>query len=91
MHTRCSPYEVEPVELVSVENVTYNNLAAQYANGEIILSGVADMVEVYSITGAKVLAHTGETSTIKVNVNNGIYIVKAYAGNNISTSKVVIK
>lgn len=89
----CSPYEVEPVELgTPVENVTYNNLTANYANGEIILSGIANMVEVYSITGAKVLAHTGETSSIKANLNNGIYIVKAYTSTNlIVTSKIVVK
>jgi hypothetical protein len=88
----CSPYEVEPVELTPVENITYNNLTAHYANGEIILSGNATMVEVYSITGAKVLAHTGDTSSLKVNLNNGIYIVKAYLGtNHVVTSKVVVK
>ena len=59
---------------------------------EIILSGNATMVEVYSITGAKVLAHTGDTNSLKVNLNNGIYIVKAYLGtNHVVTSKVVVK
>ena len=49
------------------------------------------MIEVYSITGAKVMSQVVENSTIKANLNNGIYVVKVYNGNNVATSKVIVK
>ncbi len=85
----CSPYDVDPV--VAVENVTYDNLAAYYANGAITIKGNAEMIEVYSITGAKVMSQVVENSTIKADLNNGIYVVKVYNGNNVATSKVIVK
>ncbi|MBR5822772.1 MAG: T9SS type A sorting domain-containing protein [Paludibacteraceae bacterium] len=85
----CSPYNVDPI--VAIENVTYDNLAAYYANGMITLSGNAEKIDVYSITGAKVLTSAIENATIKANLNNGIYIVKIYNGNNIATSKIIVK
>ena len=85
----CSPYDVDPV--VAVENVTYDKLAAYYANGVISIKGNAEMIEVYSITGAKVMSQAVESSTIKADLRNGIYVVKIYNGNNVATSKIVIK
>ena len=85
----CSPYNVDPI--VAIEDVTYNNLAAYYANGMITLSGNAEKIDVYSITGAKVLTSAIENATIKADLNNGIYIVKIYNGNNIATSKIIVK
>lgn len=85
----CSPYDVDPV--VAVENVTYNNLAAYYANGAIIIKGNAEMIEVYSITGAKVMSQVVENSSIKADLRNGIYVVKVYNGNNVATSKIIVK
>ncbi len=85
----CSPYDVEPT--VAVENVTYDKLAAYYANGIITLSGNANMIEVYSITGAKVMSQAVENSTIKANLRNGIYVVKIYNGNTVATSKIIVK
>ena len=85
----CTPYNVTPA--VAVENVVYNKLGALYTNGTIVLSGNADMIEIYSITGAKVLTSAIENATIKANLNNGIYIVKIYNGNNIATSKIIVK
>lgn len=88
----CSPYEVEPVELeTAIENINYNAFAAQYANGVITLAANTSMVEVYSITGAKVIASAVENGAIAVNLNKGIYIVKAFNGNNINTSKIIVK
>ena len=57
----------------------------------ITLSGNAEKIDVYSITGAKVLTSAIENATIKANLNNGIYIVKIYNGNNIATSKIIVK
>lgn len=85
----CSPYDVDPV--VAIENVTYNKLAAYYANGMITISGNAEMIEVYSITGAKVMSQNIENNSIKANLHNGIYVVKIYNGNNIATSKIIVK
>ena len=85
----CSPYDVDPI--VAVENVTYNKLAAYYANGVITLNGNADMIEVYSITGAKIMSQAVENNTIKADLRNGIYVVKIYNGNNIATSKIIVK
>ena len=85
----CSPYDLD--SYTAVENVQYNNLSAFYANGIISFSANADKVEIYNITGAKVFTSAVENSTVKVNLNRGIYVVKAYAGNNISTSKIIVK
>ena len=85
----CSPYDVEPA--VAVENVTYDNLAANYANGMITISGNADMIDIYSITGAKVMSQEVENNTIKAELNKGIYVVKIYNGNNVATSKIIVK
>lgn len=85
----CSPYDVDPV--VAVENITYDNLAAYYANGAITIKGDAEMIEVYSITGAKVISQVVENSTIKADLRNGIYVVKVYNGNNVATSKIIVK
>lgn len=85
----CSPYDVDAY--TNVENVTYDNIAAYYANGIITLSSNADMIEVYSITGAKVMSQVVENNSIKANLRNGIYVVKIYNGNDIATSKIIVK
>jgi hypothetical protein len=85
----CSPYDVDPV--VAVENVTYDNLAAYYANGAITIKGNAEMIEVYSITGAKVMSQKVEYNTINADLHKGIYVVKIYNGNNVATSKIIVK
>ena len=85
----CSPYDVD--SYTAVENITYNNLAAYYANGVISIDGAADRIEVYSITGAKVISQVVENSSIKANLRNGIYVVKIYNGENVATSKVIVK
>ena len=85
----CSPYDVDPV--VAVENINYNNLAAYYANGAITIKGNAEMIEVYSITGAKVMSQKVEYNTINADLHKGIYVVKIYNGNNVATSKIIVK
>lgn len=85
----CSPYEVD--SYTSVENITYNNLSATYNNGVITLSDNANKIEVYSITGAKVMSEIVEGNNVKANLNKGIYIVKAHHNNIISTSKIIVK
>lgn len=86
----CSPYDILDIE-TNTENATYDNLAANYANSMITLSGNADMIEVYSITGAKIMSQAVENNTIKADLRNGIYVVKIYNGNTIATSKIIVK
>ena len=76
---------------VAVENINYNNLAAYYANGAITIKGNAEMIEVYSITGAKVMSQKVEYNTINADLHKGIYVVKIYNGNNVATSKIIVK
>lgn len=85
----CSPYDVDPT--VATENITYDKLSAYYDNGTITIKGNAEMIEVYSITGAKVMSQVVKNSTIKTDLRNGIYVVKIYNGNNIATSKIIVK
>lgn len=85
----CSPYDVD--SYTAVENITYNNLAAYYTNGIITIQGAADMIEVYSITGAKVMSQIVENGTINADLRNGIYVVKIYNDNNVATSKIIVK
>lgn len=85
----CSPYDVD--SYTAVENITYNNLAAYYTNGAISIEGNAEKIEVYSITGAKIMSQAVENNTIKADLRNGIYVVKIYNGNNIATSKIIVK
>ncbi len=89
----CSPYDLVAGNAgTGTDNITYNNLAAYYSNGVITIEGVAaDMIEVYSITGAKVMSQVVENSTIKADLNNGIYVVKVYNGENVATSKIIVK
>ena len=79
----CSPYDID--SYTSIENITYNKLSASYTNGTITLSDNADMIEIYSITGAKIMNKIPEANNIKVNLHRGIYIIKIYNNNNIST------
>ena len=86
----CSPYDVFDIE-TNTEDLTYNSITANYADGIITLSNNADMIEVYSITGAKVMNQVVENNSIKANLRNGIYVVKIYNGNDIATSKIIVK
>ena len=49
------------------------------------------MIEIYSITGAKIINKIPEANNIKVNLHRGIYIIKIYNNNNISTCKIIVK
>jgi hypothetical protein len=85
----CSPYDLD--SYTAIENIQYNKNIVYYANGTISFSNNTNKCEIYSITGAKVLSSTVENNTLKVNLNKGIYIVKAFIDNNIITSKIIVK
>jgi hypothetical protein len=85
----CSPYDVD--SYTNVENITYNKLIATYTNGTITLSDNANKIEIYSITGAKIMSKNIEGNTLKAELNKGIYVVKIHHNNQISTSKIIVK
>lgn len=85
----CSPYDVD--SYTNVENITYNKLIATYTNGTITLSDNANKIEIYSITGAKIMSKNIEGNTLKAELNKGIYVVKIHHNNQISTNKIIVK
>ena len=78
---------------VSAPTISYDKLAAYYVDGNIILSGMVDAIEVYDLNGALVLNQNVETALMPIQLANGMYIVKMYnhATNTISTSKIMVK
>lgn len=73
--------------------ITYDNLAAYYINGNIILSGMVDAIEVYNINGALVMNQAVESAFVPAQLENGIYIVKMYnhTTKSICSSKIIVK
>ncbi|MBO5086191.1 MAG: T9SS type A sorting domain-containing protein [Paludibacteraceae bacterium] len=80
-------------ETVNNDQISYNNLSALYNNGNIILSGAVDAIEVYDISGALIMNQTIESASITTNLKNGIYIVKMYnhETNTVCTNKIIVK
>ncbi len=80
-------------ETVNNNPISNNNLSAFYNNGNIILSGIVDAIEVYDINGALIINQTIESAFIPANLKNGIYVVKMYNNktNSICTSKIIVK
>ena len=78
---------------VNNDQISYNNLSALYNNGNIILSGVVDAIEVYDISGALIMNQTIESASIATNLKNGIYIIKMYnhETNTVCTNKIIVK
>jgi hypothetical protein len=73
--------------------ISYDNLAAYYVDGNIILSGMVDAIEVYDINGALIMNQNVESAFVPAQLENGMYIVKMYNNttNTISTSKIIVK
>ena len=78
---------------VSNTPISYNNLAAFYNNGVIILSGMVDAIEVYNVNGALIINQNVESAFIPVQLEEGIYIIKLYnkITNKTSSSKFIVK
>ena len=68
--------------------VTENGLSFDIFGGQITVSDVCDSIVVYDLDG-KVVAEAHNTNTVAV--SNGIYVVKAVAGNKSINCKVTIK
>ena len=74
-----------------VEHITYNDLMSFYANDCINIIGDADYIEIYNINGQLIDSQNVTTQSIKTHLTKGIYIVKIYNNNLISTNKIIIK
>ena len=78
---------------VNYTPISYDNLAAFYTSGNIILSGMVDKIEIYDLNGTLISQQNVSSAILPINLNNGIYITKLYnyQTNTITTSKIVIK
>lgn len=75
----------------AVENITYNNSIAYYTNGYINIVGTANYFEIYNINGQLVDTKTSPSNINPTSLAQGIYIIKLYNNNQISTNKIIIK
>lgn len=78
---------------VSNTPISYDNLAAFYTSGNIILSGMVDKIEIYDIKGSLIMQKNISSAILPTNLESGIYIIKLYnyKTNTITTNKIVIK
>lgn len=85
--------EYEPVYYgqSGVESIGENSgLTADYADGELRLSAVADEVFVYNEAGALV-ANSRNCNRLALSVQAGIYIVRMIGNGGVSTEKILVK
>lgn len=73
--------------------ISYDNLAAFYSNGNIVLSGMVNKIEIYDLNGQLIDTKEIESAFYPTNLNQGIYIVKLYNNqtNNCKTSKIIVR
>lgn len=78
---------------VNYTPISYDNLAAFYMNGNIILSGMVDKIELYNINGQFIMQQEVTSAFVPVNLTPGIYIAKMYNNttNTICSSKIIVK
>lgn len=85
--------EYEPVYYgqSGVESIGGNSgLTADYADGELRLSAVADEVFVYNEAGALV-ANSRNCNRLALSVQAGMYIVRMIGNGGVSTEKIIVK
>lgn len=85
--------EYEPVYYgqSGVESIGENSgLTADYAEGELRLSAVADEVFVYNEAGALV-ANSRNCNRLALSVQAGMYIVRMIGNGGVSTEKIIVK
>jgi hypothetical protein len=90
-HLSCSVHDLD--EDVDYTPISYDNLAAFYTQGNIILSGMVDKVEVFDVNGHLIMQQDVNSAFLPVNLTTGIYIVKLYnqKTNSCCTSKIIVK
>ena len=75
----------------NVEITSDNNITVAYNNNTILFSDYVDAVEIYNTNGALIMKQNVYTNSTSVNLNKGIYIVRLFSNNKITTCKIVIK
>lgn len=78
---------------VNYTPISYDNLAAFYTKGNIIISGMVDNVEIYDINGQLVMQQKVNSAFLPCNLTTGMYIVKLYnqTTNSYCSNKIVVK
>lgn len=87
-------HSVHDIDLnVNYTPISYDNLAAFYHNGNIILSGMVDKIEIYNLNGSLISQENISSAFLPTSLNNGVYIIKLYnyKTNTITTNKIIIK
>ena len=76
-----------------IENTKGDDVNFIYNSGNLTFSTEVDFVEIYSINGTLVSQKEVNATTMSINLNNGIYIVRAidYDNNIISVNKLVVR
>ena len=76
-----------------IENTKGDDVNFIYNSGNLTFSTEVDFVEIYSINGTLVSQKEVNATTMSINLNNGIYIVRAidYNNNIISVNKLVVR
>ena len=73
------------------EIIRNENISITYNNGTILLSEDIDAIEIYSINGTLVMQQEGHINSVAINLNKGIYIIRAINNGEITTCKIAIK
>lgn len=75
----------------NTEIIRNENISITYNNGTILLSKDIDAIEIYSINGTLVMQQEGHINSVAINLNKGIYIIRAINNGEITTCKIAIK
>ena len=72
-------------------NQNANDIFAIYDNGSILLSNNINAIEIYNINGALIIQQEINNNSVSANLNNGVYIVRLFSNNEITTCKIIVK
>lgn len=74
-----------------VDNVENDNNTIIYDNNNIILSEDIKAIEIYNVNGALIMAQEVNSTIIDTNLNSGMYIVRLFTTDTITTCKIIVK
>ena len=89
-----SPIHITNAEEENETNVEFtsdNNISVAYNNNTIFFSSYVDAIEIYNTNGALVMQQNAYTNSISINLSKGIYIVRLFSNNEITTCKIAVK
>lgn len=77
----------------AIENIIYDNSIAYYTDGYINVIGNAQLIEIYNINGQLIETQriVTQNEVIPTNLKQGVYIIKIYNNNQISTNKIIVR